>query len=164
MLLSMGKSGWLVTPTHQQPTTPAIMDMTWTVHTPGNASMMVDGVERLQNAAHQGEVSMHDYHSSVHKFLVNIIYTPQLPAPSLLRRSMVRSPYQATPIPQQHITAVIMDMTWMAHTRENVSMMELGMERLQNAVQQREVSSKNTMHLSIVYKLILTKHLCRRLF
>ena len=140
------------------------MDMTWTVHTPGNASMMVDGVERLQNAAHQGEVSMHDYHSSVHKFLVNIIYTPQLPAPSLLRRSMVRSPYQATPIPQQHITAVIMDMTWMAHTRENVSMMELGMERLQNAVQQREVSSKNTMHLSIVYKLILTKHLCRRLF
>ena len=134
------------------------------VHTPGNASMMVDGLERLQNAAHQGEVSMHDYHSSVHKFLVNIIYTPQLPAPSLLRRSMVRSPCQATPIPQQHITAVIMDMTWMAHTRENVSMMELGMERLQNAVQQREVSSKNTMHLSIVYKLILTKHLCRRLF
>ena len=107
----------------------------------------------------------HDCHSSIHKFLANniIIYTPQLPAPSLLRRSMAVSPCQATPILQQHTTAVITDMTWMAHTRENASMMELGTERLQNAVQQREVSSENTTHLSIVYKLMLTKHLCRRL-
>jgi hypothetical protein len=33
-----------------------------------------------------------------------------------------------------------MDMTWMAHTLGNASMMALGMERLQNAAQQREVS------------------------
>ena len=34
--------------TPQQPTTPVNMDMSWTAHTRGNASMMVLGMERLQ--------------------------------------------------------------------------------------------------------------------
>ena len=37
--------------TPQQPTTGATMDMSYMAHTPGNASMMVAGTERLQNAA-----------------------------------------------------------------------------------------------------------------
>ncbi len=34
------------------------MDMSWLVHTLGNASMMAPGMERLLNVVHQGEVSM----------------------------------------------------------------------------------------------------------
>ena len=91
------------------------------------------------------------------------MYIPQLPVPSLLHQSMAGSLCQATPILQQHTTAVIMDMTWMAHTQENASMMVHGTERLQNAVQQREVSSENIVHSSIFYKLLVTKHSCRQL-
>ena len=34
------------------------MDMSWMVRTLGNASMMVLGMEKLQNAVRQGEVSV----------------------------------------------------------------------------------------------------------
>ena len=42
--------------------------------------------------------------------------------------------------PQQLTTAVTMDMSWMAHTPGNVSMTVLGLEKLQYAAQQREVT------------------------
>ena len=41
----------------QQPTTAATMDMSWMAHTLGDASMMVHGMERLQNAVREIEVS-----------------------------------------------------------------------------------------------------------
>ena len=68
------------------------MDMTWMVHTLGNASMMVLGMERLQNAAHQREVST----IIIIRLLASInnyykYYIPsQLPVPSLLHHSMER--------------------------------------------------------------------------
>ena len=43
--------------TLQQHTTAATMDMSWMVYTLGDASMMVHGLERLQNAVREIEVS-----------------------------------------------------------------------------------------------------------
>ena len=55
--------------THQQPTTPVITDMSWMEHTLGNASMMVLGMERLQNAVKQREVQNNDFGCTAkHKF------------------------------------------------------------------------------------------------
>ena len=141
MLQSTVKSGWLAIPTLQQPTTPAIMDMSWMVHTLGNASMMVLGMERLQYAVHQREVST----IIIIQLLASINYKyyipSQLPVPSLLHHSMERLLWQATPTLQQPTTLVIMDMRSMARTLGNASTMVLGLERPLNAAKQREVST-----------------------
>ena len=55
-------------------------------------------------------------------------------------QDMAKSLYLATPTSQELTTAVITDMSWLVHIQENASMMVLGMEKLQNAVQQGEVS------------------------
>ena len=46
----MERSLWTAMVPLQQPTTAATMGMSWMVHTPGNASTTVVGMERLQNA------------------------------------------------------------------------------------------------------------------
>ena len=56
-------------------------------------------------------------------------------------QDMAKLSYPATPTSQELTTAVITDMSWLVHTQENASMTVLGMEKLQNAVQQREVST-----------------------
>ena len=53
---NMAKSFWLANLTLQELTTAVIMGMSWMEHTQENASMMVLGMERLQNAVGQGEV------------------------------------------------------------------------------------------------------------
>ena len=52
------KSSYLATPTPQELTIAVIMDTNWMVHTLGNASMMVPGMEKLQNAGQEREVSI----------------------------------------------------------------------------------------------------------
>ena len=42
--------------TPQQPTIGVTMDMIYMAHTPGSASMMVHGMEMLQNAVRQSQV------------------------------------------------------------------------------------------------------------
>ena len=53
----MAMSGWMATPTLQQPTTAVTMDTIYKVHTPGNVSTMALGTERPRSAAKLMEVS-----------------------------------------------------------------------------------------------------------